>query len=189
MIGQTVLQSRQGERANAPLPLAPEPFREDRMPIAHGSLNGKFRHGHNGRDGQSPTYKSWDNMMSRCLRPSHGSYPTYGGAGIAVCEKWRTFANFLADMGERPSLHHSIDRIDNSKGYEPDNCRWATPIEQARNSRKVKSVIRSDGKRYATIIDAARDTGIDYTGIVKACRGQLKTSGGYHWHYLRTERQ
>jgi hypothetical protein len=147
------------------------------------------KHGHNGLKGQSPTYKSWDNMISRCTRPSHGSYPAYGGSGITVCHRWCTFANFLADMGERPSLHHSIDRINGSKGYEPGNCRWATRIEQARNSCKVKPVIRSDGKRYDTIIDAASDTCVDYTCIVKACRGQRKSAGGYNWYYLRTERQ
>jgi len=154
------------------------------MGAPSGPLNGKFRHGHNPRSGQqSPTYKSWDNMITRCLRPSHGSYATYGGAGITVCERWRDFVNFLADMGERPSLFHSIDRIDGSKGYEPGNCRWATQLEQARNSRKVKPVVRSDGKRYDAVIDAARDLGIDFAGIVKTCRHQRKSAGGYGWSY------
>ena len=80
------------------------------------------------------TYRSWCDMIQRCTNPRRDNYERYGGRGITVCERWMTFANFLADMGERPD-GTSIDRIDNYRGYEPGNCRWATAIEQAQNKR------------------------------------------------------
>jgi hypothetical protein len=88
------------------------------------------RHGHFG----SRTYASWTAMLSRCTNENHHAWDRYGGAGIGVCEEWRSFDNFLADMGERPP-GTSIDRIDGTKGYEASNCRWATRSEQNKNRR------------------------------------------------------
>lgn len=73
-------------------------------------------------------------MISRCANPNKSSYPEYGGRGIAVCERWSDFRNFLADMGEKPA-NLSLDRIDVNGNYEPGNCRWATHSEQVRNRR------------------------------------------------------
>jgi hypothetical protein len=97
---------------------------------------------------RTPEYNIWQGMILRCTHPGSTSYPHYGGRGICVCERWLlSFANFIADMGPRPSPEHSIDRIDNDGGYWcgrpecPDcrpagrgpNCRWATETEQQRN--------------------------------------------------------
>jgi hypothetical protein len=80
-----------------------------------------------------PEYRIWAGIKSRCTRPSSAAFHKYGAKGVTVCDRWLTFANFFEDMGPRPSPQHTIDRIDGSKGYEPGNCRWATPTQQQRN--------------------------------------------------------
>jgi hypothetical protein len=80
-------------------------------------------------------YHSWIGMLSRCRDQNNSGYKDYGGRGISVCAKWTKFENFLADMGLKPSASHSIDRINNNGNYEPGNCKWSTPKEQAANQR------------------------------------------------------
>jgi hypothetical protein len=81
-------------------------------------------------------YNIWNGMKQRCYNPNDVSYFRYGGVGVTVCDKWKdSFLAFYEDMGPRPTKHHSIDRKDNSLGYSPDNCRWATATEQANNTK------------------------------------------------------
>jgi hypothetical protein len=80
-----------------------------------------------------PLYSSWSNMIQRCRQKKSINWKHYGGKGIIVCDRWRNFSNFLLDMGESWKLGLTLDRINSSKDYTPENCRWATPKEQARN--------------------------------------------------------
>lgn len=86
----------------------------------------------------TPTYHCWSDMLRRCSSPKSSSYVNYGARGIKVCERWHDFRNFLHDMGVRPE-GMSLDRIAVDIGYAPDNCRWATRQEQARNTRLRKA--------------------------------------------------
>lgn len=93
----------------------------------------------------TPEYNSWVNLTQRCTNENYRNYHGYGGRGITVCDSWRqSFETFLADMGSKPSPKHSIDRIDNSKGYCKENCRWATQQQQCRNTRR-NNLITFDG--------------------------------------------
>jgi hypothetical protein len=81
---------------------------------------------------RTPAYSSWVAMMHRCHDPASSAFPSYGGRGVAVCQEWHDFANFYGDMGDRPP-GHTLDRIDNGRGYEPGNCRWADKYTQSIN--------------------------------------------------------
>lgn len=83
-------------------------------------------------------YNSWHQMKQRCLNKNDKRYHDYGGRGITVCEEWMTFEGFFNDMGVKPSPDHSIDRIDNNKGYYKENCKWSDRREQQRNQRVDK---------------------------------------------------
>lgn len=109
---------------------------------------------------RTPEYQSWFSMISRCTKPTQNYYELYGGRGIRVCDRWMKFENFLADMGPKPTPKHSIDRINNNGNYEPSNCRWASIIEQANNTRENR-FIKFDGQ-LVTHAQAARLAGISY---------------------------
>ena len=101
-----------------------------------------------GTQGIVPHRRTWYHMIRRCTNPHDSGYKDYGGRGITVCERWAdSFENFLVDMGPKPTVAHSLDRIDNDGNYEPGNCRWATAKQQANNSRRWadKTDIRDGG--------------------------------------------
>jgi hypothetical protein len=89
----------------------------------------------------TPEYEAWHSMKQRCDNPNHKYFVYYGGRGITYCSQWSDFTNFFADMGSRPSPEHTLERIDNDKGYAPDNCKWATMVEQNNNKRTRYSVV------------------------------------------------
>lgn len=93
-------------------------------------------HGFASRKDRPPEYEVWRAMRRRCRNKKCEDYPLYGGRGIDICARWESFSTFYADMGSRPSPIHSIDRVDVNGWYSPDNCRWATPVEQRRNQRR-----------------------------------------------------
>ncbi len=90
-------------------------------------------------------YRIWSSMKSRCTNKNTAAYRYYGDRGIKVCERWmNSFEDFLNDMGRRLSKNHSIDRINNDGNYEPNNCRWATSVEQNRNKRKTILIVNKN---------------------------------------------
>jgi len=106
----------------------------------------------------SPTYRVWSDMKSRCLNPTHHAFGRYGGRGITVCERWVLFENFLSDMGHKPEGLW-LERKNNSKGYSAENCYWATPIEQ-QNNKRSNVILEHEGMRM-TVSQWAKVTGID----------------------------
>lgn len=112
-------------------------------------------------------YGVWRQIVQRCRNPDSPSYHNYGARGIDVCERWRSFENFIADMGDRPA-GYSLDRIDNDKGYFPENCRWTTMSQQL-NNRRNNVVIEWQGKSQTL--------------------AEWATELGFEWHTLRNRLQ
>ena len=113
---------------------------------------------------QSPTYHSWNNMKDRCKNKNCKQYKDYGGRGITYCKEWESFEGFLKDMGIKPD-GKTLDRIDVNGNYEPQNCRWATRLEQQHN---LRSQLRED-------------VGITYDEKHKTCKWQV----GIHYKNKR----
>lgn len=85
--------------------------------------------------GRPPEYAIWSMMRQRCNNPNNKDFPNYGGRGIKVCQRWDSFANFIADVGSRPPGNMTIERVDNEGDYEPSNCIWLPKSQQSRNRR------------------------------------------------------
>jgi hypothetical protein len=121
----------------------------------------------NGKHGacETLTYARWKSMIGRCTRKNSADWPNYGGRGITVCDGWlHSFENFLADMGECPSKKYTLERNDSNGNYEPSNCRWATKLEQARNTSRNRT-LTFQGKTLC-ISEWAEITGLPYTTII-----------------------
>lgn len=138
------------------------------------------------RSAKSPEYTTWTHIKRRCCNPNDRDYADYGAVGVTVCSEWlHDFRRFLADMGRKPSPRHSIDRIDRTRGYSPDNCRWATAKEQVENrsvarrltvdglTKSVKDWADAIGLRYHTLL-ARLDSGMEHR------RAVTMPLGGYH---------
>lgn len=121
-------------------------------------VGGKVTHGKT----DTPIYATWCSMRDRCSNPKNKAYYRYGGRGIKVCERWQTFENFYADMGERP-LGMTLERINNDGDYEPANVRWATPMEQANNTRRTVRFDTPLGR--LSMREIAKKIGITYRGV------------------------
>lgn len=114
-------------------------------------------------------WRCWDAMKTRCLNPNHKDYHRYGGRGIRICDRWiQSFADFVRDVGERPSLLHTLDRIDNDGHYVPGNVRWSTRDAQSQNTANTR-LLTHDGVTLS-VSEWARRIGI----TVESLRGRLK---------------
>lgn len=129
-------------------------------PKACGCRRG-VRHGHHRNRKPTPTYSSWEAMHARCRLSGRPNSDRYHDRGIKVCERWKVFENFLADMGERPP-ETTLDRVDSNGNYTPENCRWATKWEQARNRRRNRLTLAT-----ATQVAVARLRGETCPSIAK----------------------
>lgn len=148
----------------------------------------RMTHGHSrSRSRPSPTYSSWASMIGRCCNPNSAVFHYYGGRGITVCERWKKFENFLADMGERPSPDLSLDRIDNNGNYEPGNCRWATWDVQCANKRSL--ILDLTGSTFGKLVPMKlfRKTGSNQAHwLCKCACGTEKVVLGSMLRSLRT---
>lgn len=114
----------------------------------------------------TPEYRAWQTMRLRCTVPSNPAYADYGGRGITVCQRWLTSVeNFVADMGPKPGPRYELDRKDNSKGYDPDNCRWATRTVNCRNRRSNRWV-QFQGRRMV-LVEAIELSGVPLATVYK----------------------
>lgn len=129
-----------------------------------------FKHGLKG----TPEYNAWVGMRQRCNNPSGHDIHYY--AGISVCDRWNDVVTFVSDMGKRPGEGYQLDRIDNTKGYAPDNCRWVKRSTQMQNTRLAKRWFVY-GKMYMSLSEAANEFNTTPSRIKVWCEG--RTDGGY----------
>lgn len=118
----------------------------------------------------SPTYRTWRSMLARCYDPKNPSYRFYGGRGITVCDGWKSFQYFVDDMGIRPDKH-TLDRINVHGNYNPENCRWATAKQQARNRTDTKLVTHNGQSR--TLVEWSEIYGIKTVTLIKRLRSGM----------------
>lgn len=173
------------------------------LPIRRGTVykccyncRGEVYHTH--RQSKSKLYYVWQAMHQRCENPNNPKYHIYGGAGVKVCPQWKTFEGFLADNKDLWKEGLTIDRIDPTKGYSPENVRWVTKSQNSSETRKRKPVIQytkpsspMEQASYIKTWDSAQKAGetlrIEPYSITRVCKKKLKSAGGYYWEYAREE--
>jgi hypothetical protein len=138
-------------------------------PCAPKYIGNNLKHGMS----NSPEWKAWSEMRNRCDNPKNSRYYCYGKRGISVCERWRKFKNFFADMGRKPSSSHSIERIDTNGNYEPDNCKWAAAKEQANNVTNNRLITYAGKTR--TVAQWAEELEINYGTLISRLNRGLDT--------------
>ena len=117
----------------------------------------------------TPEYKTWQNIKNRCYNAKQNDYPRYGGRGITVCDEWlNSFEAFYRDMGPKPGPEYSIERKENDKGYSKENCRWATRIEQANNTRR--NVFYFHNGTTKTLPAWCRELNLNYVAVEQRIR-------------------
>lgn len=122
---------------------------------------GNRTHGQKPKSGATVEYKTWLGMKRRCYDARCKDFPNWGGRGIRVCDQWRdSFERFFADMGRRPDGDYSIDRLDSSKDYSPENCRWATIQQQGGENRRGLVPVTVNGVHFATVKHACVHFGV-----------------------------
>lgn len=128
------------------------------------------------RKSKSREYKSWGGMIQRCCNPKDPSFKHYGGRGISICDEWKkSFESFFFDMKECP-VGMTLERVDTNRGYEPENCRWATYTDQLQNQRRSKTwFIR--GIAFSSSTEAAIHFGVSQTTIQRWVNGYITNAG------------
>lgn len=147
--------------------------------------NNHYIHG----DAHTRLHDIWSLMKDRCDNPNNKRHDLYYDRGIKVCDEWRDYRNFKKwslENGYADNL--TIDRIDNDKGYSPDNCRWTDWRTQAENRRNIRPVVQMDLNEnviaeYPTIVRASEAVGTSVTNIIHVCKGDQTTAHGYKWKY------
>jgi hypothetical protein len=141
-----------------------------------------------------PVYNTWQQIIQRCENPKNKKYPIYGGKGITVDPKWKTFEGFWSEMGNTYEEGLTIDRKDSSLGYNKENCRWLTKSKNSSETTKRRPVIQMrevlvpskmliEVKRWDCAKVAADELGLIATHITVVCMGKRKTHGGFYWKY------
>jgi len=142
--------------------------------VKHGGyLGGKER----------PEHYVWRSMLARCDNPKSSGYAYYGGRGIKVCKRWQKYENFYADMGDRPSADHSLERNNSDADYKPSNCRWATRSEQQKNKTTTKRY--TNGRFTGTLVECAKLLGISKELAYMRWKAWGSFEKGVKWRQLQ----